>query len=517
MKNWHALFELLSFPIAIIFIGTMMIGTGNLLTNPIFHIAQWVNNETVSRIAELILRTGQFIVVNFPLLFLIRLVSRKNASATTVISGFFGYVIFLFTTLFFTSTTLNSTAYSSILGMGITKSTIGTLSNGAHYPLQAGVFGCVIVSIITLVSFQRSRNRNAYGIFSFLSKEMICTIRTIFYCLLAGIGFAYGWPYVLAGLERIIRFISVDTTNPVNLSLFGILDRVLSACNLSALIRQPFWYASQGGSWVDFGGNSIVGDVNIWTQQFAANAMNGIVGRFITPYYVLNLFAIPGMIWGMYSMETSPIEKRKIRMLCIIGTIVSMMTGNLLAIEFTLLFLCPLLYVFHLAFTGILFGLLQGLHVYLGYNTMDTTTITAMPGTLPELLTYLRIPSLQKNIMIIVLIGILFMILYFVTTRVYFKFLAIDWFKTDARDRIVTKTLKALGGVENVKMTQSSISSLTVALYNPEKIDINRLKRIGAYRIFESKAGYTICFGAGSTMIRTGIEEVRRDNIRDVQ
>lgn len=182
-----------------------------------------------------------------------------------------------------------------------------------------------------------------------------------------------------------------------------------------------------------------------------------------------------------------------------------------------LLLLCPLLFAIHLAYTGILFGLLQALHIYLGFNSSGTTTIAAMPGTLPEFLSYVSNSSLQKTLLWIVLIGVITGAVYYLTTRFYFKYLAIDLFKTGDKDRAVEGTIQALGGIENIRMSESSVSVVTVSVYDPGKVDIQQLRRLGSYRVYETKFGYNLCFGSASTMIRDGIEKERRDKIRDTE
>lgn len=516
MRNWHSFFEILKFPLEVIFFAVIIAGIGNLLTSPAVGIVNLITSDYILLAAEIMQRAGQFMIVNFPLLFLIRLSARRGGSATTLVSAVAGYGAFLVATMFFANPSLPATAFSSILGISISKSNLAYLSGSTHYPLQTGVIGALIVAFITVWSFNRSRNRNEYGFFSFISKECSVTIRTVFFSILAGAGVAYVWPYIFMGIQKIVSFITVDTTNPVNLTLFGICDRLFSTLGLSTLIRQPFWYSANGGSWVNMAGASISGDVTIWTSQVAANAISGYSGRFFTPYYVLNIFAVPGMIWALYSLNTDAMERRKKRTLCILATIVSLVSGTLLPLELMLLILCPLLFMFHLLYTGILFGVLQTLHAYLGYYSNDTLTIMAMPGTLPEMLSYIQQPALTRALKIVAIAGVISMIVYFFVTRIYFRRMALDLLDTGAKERLVKGTIKAVGGVENIKMIQSSASAMTISLYDPGKLSMERLRLLGSYRVYETRAGYTICFGAASTMIRIGINDAMRESIRSI-
>lgn len=516
MRNWHSLYEILYFPICVMLAAQVLLGLGNLLTNEVFESFIQIDNEFITLLAQTGMRLGTFLLVNFPLLFLIRLVARKNGSATTIISAFSGYVVFQIVTMYFATSSMPTTAYSSILGISFTAASTALMSGGVHYPLQTGLTATAIVSIITLRSYSRSRIRSEYGFFSFISKDTFCVIRTMFFSTIFGIIIAYIWPYIIEALQAAITYIASDTTNPANLAVFGIMERMLSVLNLGTIIRSPFWYGTSGGSWISMAGTNIAGDVNIWTAQLAAGSISGMTGRFITPYYVLNMFAIPGLLWGMYSMQTDRLERRRTRMLYILVTAMSLLSGTLLPVELMLFFLCPLLFLFHIGYTGVLFGVFQSMHTYLGFNYSGTSTITAMPGTLLEYLSYIGNSSLTDTLIKILIVGGISFLIYFFFTRLYFRRLALDVFHTGGKDRLVMGTVEALGGIENVKLIHSSADRVVVSLYDPTKLNVNKLRELGSIRITETRAGYSIAYGAASTMVRIGIIEYMRDSIRSV-
>lgn len=516
MRNWHSLYEILTFPIGILFFAFALLGIGNILTNSAFSAFFTIHSDLVMVLAEAMMRIGSFLIVNFPLMFLIRLVTRKAGSATSVLSAISGYVTYLVMTMYFSSgnTSMPSTAFSSVLGLSFSTSSSASVTTGTHYPLQTGILGMVMVSLITLSVYGSTRRHNEYGFFSFISKDVWCVIRTVFFSALAGIGAAMIWPYVMRTISAAINFISADTTNPVNLVIYGVLDRLLGVFNLSALVRQPFWYSSSGGSWINLVGSNVAGDVNIWTAQLAAGSLNGLSGRFITPFYVLNMFAMPGLMWGIYSVQTDLIERRRTRVFYILVTLLSIFSGSMLPLELMLLTLSPLLFLFHISYTGILYGVFQAMHVYLGYNATGSSTMTALPGTLLEFLSYLRINSLQHTLLMVAAVGVISFFVYFLATRLYFRHLALDLFNTGGKERLTKGTIDAVGGIENVKMIHSSASRLVISLYDPNKISVNKLKQLGSIRVYETKAGFAICYGAASTIVRMGISQYMHEKIR---
>ena len=514
MRNWHSLYEILLFPISVIYFATFMLGLGNLITNEAFSAFISIDNEMVLLIANCLMRTGTFLITHFPFLFLIRLVARKAGSATTMISAVSGYISYLVVTMYFCRQDLPSTAYSSILGLSMTTASSATMRGGVHYPLQTGIIATAIVALITLGSYNSSRSRSEYSFFSFITRDTWCVIRTVVLCSIAGFAVTLGWPHVLKAISTALEYIARDTTNPVNLMLYGILERILGIFNLGTLIRSPFWYSASGGSWISIAGANIAGDVNIWTSQLESSALSGMSGRFITPYYVMNLFAVPGLLWGMHSLQTDALERRRKRMFYVIVTLMSLFSGSLLPLELTLFLLCPLLFFFHIGFMGILYGVFQSMHVYLGYFYHGTSTMTAMPGTLLEFLSYIQNNGMHNSLFLVAEAGAVSFVIYFLMTRFYFKYLALDLFHTGLRDEVIKGTIDAVGGVENIKLIHSGTERLVLSLYDNTRLNVAKLLELGAIRVTETKAGYAIGYGSRSTMIRIGITKYMRDNIR---
>ncbi len=519
MRNWHSFYEILRFPISLLYIALLLLGLGNALSNPAFSTLYSVENSGTLALAEVLTRTGSFLLTNFPLFCLIRLVTRKAGSATSITSAIAGYIAYLAVLMCFTVQSvpsINTTAFSSILGLSTSNANVVGSGGGVRYPLQTGQVATLIISIITLGCFRRSRRHSEYAFLGFISKDALCVVQTIFWCALAGFVVAIIWPAVLQGLNSQITFIAADTTNPVNLMFYGILDRIMNLLGLSTLIRSPFWYGASGGSWISVAGVNVAGDVNIWTAQLSASALTGSAGRFITPYYVLNLFAMPGLLWGAYSIQTDAFERRRTRGFYILATLLSLFSGSLLPLELTLLFLCPLLYVLHLCYTGVLYGILHVLKIYLGFNYTGTNTIAVLPGTLLEYLTYLNNPSLRRTLLGILAVGAVTFLVYYLTTRLYFYHLAVDVFHTGQKNELIQHTIEAVGGVENIKNMEASPFRLVISLYDPAKLNARQITDLGSLRVYETKAGYAITFGAASTMIRQGILNEMRSQIRSV-
>lgn len=516
MRYWYSLYELLKVPLAALFAGMVMMGIGRLLTNSAFSSLYVVTLPFLKGLGTVLLRTGMFIVTNFPVLLMVRMVTRKNGSGTSVTASLAGYAAFLAATMAVDNSSLPAEAFSSVLGLSMTRSVTYTSQSVTVYPLQTGMIAAVITALITLLSIRLSALKKENGFFSFIPSSVWILLTTMILSMAAGTLTAFIWPYFYAAVSWMISFISADTANPINLALYGICDRLLSVLNLNSLIRTPFWYAASGGSWVSLSGSSVAGDVNIWTAQAASGAIAGMSGRFITPYYILNIFAIPSMLLAVYTMQTDRTEKKRTFVLFAAAGLFSMLTGILLPMEICMLLFCPFLFFAHVGITGLLYAVLQSMQLYLGYYSTSQTTLTALPGTLMEAVTYAVQPDMQQVILKLCIVGAITAVLYFVMTRCYFRYLAVDLFRTGQQETVLKKTVTALGGVQNISSVASSYSSVSVTLYDPSLLDRNALFRTGALSVKESGTGCRICFGAASTMIRIGIRQEIRDNIRGI-
>ena len=516
MRNYRSLYEMLLFPISVLYFATFLLGLGNIITNETFSYIISIDNDFVELAADCMSRIGSFLIVQFPLIFLFRLSARKAGSATTMISALSGYVAYLVVTMYFGNPDLPASAYSSILGLSITTAGSATVRSGVHYPLQTGIVATAVVAVITLTSYNRSRTRSEYSFFSFISRDTWCVIRTVVLSSIAAVAVTMLWPYAVNAITKAIDYISSDTTNPMNLILYGVLERILSVLNLGTMIRQPFWYGANGGTWISMAGANIAGDVNIWTAQYEAASLSGMSGRFITPYYVINLFAVPGLLLAFQTLQTDRLERRRMRLFYIVVAIISIFSGSLLPLEIMLLLLCPLLYLFHILYMGLLFGVFHAMHIYLGYSYHGTSTLTAMPGTLLEYLSYFQNSAMRNTLLQIAVVGLISFVVYFLMTRFYFMNLALDLFHTGYKDEVIQGTINAIGGIENIKNIHSGTERLIISLYDADKLNVQKLRNLGAVRVMDTKAGYAIGYGSRSTMIRIGITNTLKQSVRSI-
>ena len=496
MKKWNTLFDSVQEPLIALAIAIIFRGISSLILS--INLARiYTFPSLVYLIAELLRYFGDFLIINFPLLVMIRALSKRYEGSFPAFAGFVAYIFFHVVTMYTTVTTMPNIVYSNILGIS------GDLN---RLPIQTGVIAAVVVWAITRFSYRHSRNRLGYGLLSFIDKDSYCLILSVIGSGIAAFGIAFIWPYFIGGLYSIFRFIAYDITNPFNLFIYGVLEKILTLFNSSALIRESFWFGELGGSWLNVNGTNFIGDVSIWTAQATQGIFNTGAGRFITPHYVINIFAIPAIVGGVYSMVTDKLERRKYTIFLVAMIALSIVIDTTLPIEIFLFVMCPLAYFGHVFIVGGLFALFQGIGVHIGYSYNGKVS-SGTPGSIFDLLFNMRNTDIQGDILIVLLVGVVIAVLYVFAIRYYYKYLAIDIMQTGKTKRIADSFIDSVGGTKNIKMLNSTPTKVIVQIENKTLIDFNKLQRNGAYKIVESRAGYSIYFGSSSTMIKKEVSK----------
>lgn len=504
MKRIQNFYESFRTPIRVAYFGFVLIAVGFLIQNKNVNLFYTFKSSIILFIGELFLKVGEFIVMNLPLIFMLNAVCKKANNASPVVMALVGYFTFLVTTMLFSTQTLGSQAYAT--GFGINS--VFNLSTGTRVPLETGMIGSLLVAFATRGSFVFSRHRGDYSITNFFSKDIAGIIYNVVLCFGIGIVIAYGYPIIYTYLQKAITFISNDLADPFRIGLYSVLDRILSILGIDNVIRYPFWFTSVGGSVQNtVTGQSILGDVNIWTYV-KDNATSYVgAGRFITPYYVINMFIIPGFYLGTLFSITDK-KDRTALILTFLGAIgLSVVAGNPLPVELLMLFTSPILLVLYLVLIGLVSYVFITRGVYLGFETLSTNTTVAMPGSFPDFIVNARNVNLSSTLWQIVIIGLIALVVMFIFTIIYYRFLAFDFANTGKGDEIVKNTIESVGGKENIISAQSSLFKINIYLRNPEAISIEKVQEVGPKRVSETRDGISFEFGTSSYAIAKKINK----------
>ena len=511
MRRWNSFSELIYFPLEVLYIASIILGMTGILFNPNFQIFFSINHPLILSVIDMLRYLSSFFIQNFPLIFLLRAVHRRNEDGMVIIAGLLAYLAFHVGIMFFAPTNLVPEAYSPVLGLRATASVLATRDIGILTPFHTGMIGALIVLGITRAVAKQLKTRSPYSIFSFVDKNVSIIMGSVFYALFAGIGIAYVWPYLVGFIQSIFSFIARDLNNPINLFIYGGLDRILSIFNFSDWMHQLFWFTSMGGNWVDPLGAAFNGDISMWTAQLVQNISGFTSGKLITPYYILNIFAIPAFILAAYQTYTDRLVRGRLLGFIIASILFSILFGTLLPIEIFLLFTAPLLFLFHLIFTALLFAVLPTFDIIIGYRFTGAVSV-ATPGSIVDLLVLIRNPFYQRALIMLLFIGLMTFLLYYAVTSYYYHKGAISIVNPNEKERVITELLDSLGQVTNIKLINSSIGKIIVQVYEREKVDFSKIHH-RATKIVETRAGYAISYGASSYMLYEIISDLKQKSI----
>jgi PTS system N-acetylglucosamine-specific IIC component len=175
-------------------------------------------------------------------------------------------------------------------------------------------------------------------------------------CGLAGVGlalaFGLAWPVLERGMDALSA--GVLGLGPVGLFLYGALNRLLIVTGLHHILNNLAWFLI--GEY-----QGVTGDLN----RFAAG--DPTAGPFMAGFFPVMMFGLPAACLAMYHSAHPERRKAVGGMLLSVG-LTSFLTGVTEPIEFSFMFLAPVLYAVHAVLTGISMALMDALGVKLGFG-----------------------------------------------------------------------------------------------------------------------------------------------------
>ena len=170
--------------------------------------------------------------------------------------------------------------------------------------------------------------------------------------VLVALAFGWGWPWLATGIDAISHV--VTSAGGFGLFLYGFLNRLLIVTGLHHILNNLVWFLLG-----DFHG--VTGDL----KRFFAGDPNA--GDFMSGFFPVMMFGLPGACLAMYRSVSVARRQQVAGLLLSIG-LTSFLTGVTEPIEFTFMFLAPLLYLVHAVLTGLSMVLMHGLGVHLGFS-----------------------------------------------------------------------------------------------------------------------------------------------------
>jgi glucose PTS system EIICBA or EIICB component len=487
----------LMLPVALLPAAGILLALGAALLNPaLIEIAPFLENNTVEMIASVMQNAGNIIFGNLPLLFAVGVaIGLAGGEGTAGLAAIIGYLVMnvtMGTVLGITAEDVNGLNFASILGIPT---------------LQTGVFGGIIVGILAAAMYNKFFEIELPSYLGFFAGKRFVPIITAASALVLGILMIFIWPPIQNGLNAFSQNM-VHANLTISAFIFGVIERSLIPFGLHHIFYSPFWY--EFGEYATKAGEVVRGDQRIFMAQITENVQNLTAGTFMTGKFPFMMFGLPAAALAIYH-EAKPEKKVLVGGLMASAALTSFLTGITEPIEFSFLFVAPVLFGIHAIFAGFSFMIMHLLDVKIG--------MTFSGGLIDYILFGLINP--QTNAWIVIPVGLVFAVVY------YFGFrFAIRKFnlKTPGRELeeeenqaptgkagsgdLASNILDAMGGKGNIAHLDACITRLRVSVNDIKEVDKAQLKRLGAAGVLEVGNNIQAIFGPRSETIKGQMKDI---------
>ncbi len=356
-------------PISILPVAGLLLGIGasfsNMATVQQYGLEAIMGNGTILNHMFIIMSSvGGAIFANLPLIFAmaVALGMAKEEKAVAVLSATISFIIMHTTInklLMFSGQILPDGALAPTVIQGTIGTTLGITT------LEMGIFGGIIVGLGVGYLHNKFYKIELPVVFSFFGGvRFVPIICTLAYILVGAACFAV-WPpiqkMILASGALVVK------TGYYGTFIFGFMERALIPFGLHHVFYMPFWQSGLGGA-LNVDGTMYYGAQNIFFAQLASHNTEHFAieaARFMTGKYAIMMAGLMGAALAMY--KTANTNKRKlVGGLLFSAALTSFITGITEPIEFTFLFVAPILYVVHCVFAGFSFVLAHLFNITIG-------------------------------------------------------------------------------------------------------------------------------------------------------
>lgn len=489
----------LMLPVALLPAAGLLLGIGNMLVNPDFlNLVPALDNATVNAVATVMMNAGDIVFTNLALLFAVGVaVGLAGGDGVAGLAAIIGYLVMNVTmgTVIGVTPSMIGTdpAYASVLGIP----TLGT-----------GVFGGIIVGVLAASMYKRFFKIELPSYLGFFAGKRFVPIMTAATSLLLGLAMVVIWPPIQGGLNAVSHFM-LEQNRTLSAFIFGVIERGLIPFGLHHIFYSPFWF--EFGEYVNNAGQIVRGDQKIFMAQLR-DGVGFTAGTFMTGKFPFMMFGLPAAALAIYH-ESKPQHKKYVAGIMGSAALTSFLTGITEPLEFSFLFVAPLLFVVHCVFAGLSFMTMHLLDVKIGMTfsggLIDFLIFGVIPGRTP-----------WWNVIIV---GLILAVIYYFGFRFVIRKFNL---KTPGReddsaqqdggeqrgqttqDELPHNILAALGGQDNIVHLDACITRLRVEVKEKADVDKNRLKALGASGVLEVGNNIQAIFGTRSDTIKTQIGDI---------
>ncbi|MYS07709.1 PTS transporter subunit EIIC [Streptomyces sp. SID6041] len=336
------------------------------------------------KVASVFATAGGAVFDNLPLLFCIGVAIgfAKKADGSTALAALVGFLV-----------------YSNVLkAFPITEAVVNTTANkgvdvAATYN-NPGVLGGILMGLLSAVLWQRFHRTQLVDWLGFFNGRRLVPIIMAFVGTAVGVVFGLVWEPIGEGISSFGEWMT--GLGAGGAGLFGLINRALIPVGMHQFVNTVSWF--QIGDFTNAAGEVVHGDLN---RFFAGDPSAGI---FMSGFFPIMMFGLPAAAIAI-AHAARPERRKAVMGMMVSLALTSFVTGITEPIEFTFMFIAPILYAIHAVLTAVSMAVTWALGVHAGF--------TFSAGGIDYLLNW----NLATKPWLIIPIGLVFAAIYYVVFR----------------------------------------------------------------------------------------------------
>ena len=465
-------------------------------------IGYWIDPDTwgaSNALAALLLKSGAAIIDHMSVLFAIGVAygMSKDKDGAAALTGFVGFLV--------VTTLCSPAAVAMIQKMPLDQvpAAFGKIENQ---------FVGIMVGIISAEVYNRFSHVELPKALSFFSGRRLVPILVSFLMILVAFVLMYVWPVIFNGLVSFGEHI--QKLGSAGAGIYAFFNRLLIPVGLHHALNSVFWFDVAGINDIP---NFLGGAQSIESGK----GIVGITGRYQAGFFPIMMFGLPGAALAIYHCAR-PENRAKVAGIMIAAAFASFFTGITEPLEFSFMFVAPVLYVLHAALTGISVFIAASMHWISGFGFSAGLVDMALQSRNP----------LATQWYMLILQGLAFFVIYYVvfsfTIRKFNlmtpgRELSVAGDESDGYDTnvdhsannesetesLARRYISSVGGSDNLTGIDACITRLRLSVKDSAEVNDAVAKRLGASGVIRlNKQSVQIIVGTRAETIASAMKAV---------
>lgn len=465
-------------------------------------IGYWLDPDSWgagNALAALLIKSGGAIIEHMPALFAVGIAygMSKDKDGAAALSGFVGFLVV---------TTLCSPAAVAM----IQKLPVDQVP--AAFNKIDNQFVGILVGILSAEVYNRFSHVELPKALSFFSGRRLVPILVSFLMILVSFILMYIWPVIFNALVTFGEHI--QKMGSTGAGVYAFFNRLLIPVGLHHALNSVFWF--------DVAGINDIPNFLGGAQSIAnGKGIVGVTGQYQAGFFPIMMFGLPGAALAIYQCAR-PENRAKVGGIMLAAAFAAFFTGITEPLEFSFMFVAPVLYVIHAALTGI--------SVFISAN-MQWISGFGFSAGLVDMALQSRNPLAHQWYMLIPQ-GIVFFVIYYLVFRFTIKKfnlltpgreLAVTGDESDGYDvnveqggqgeteteSLARRYIGAVGGSDNLTHIDACITRLRLNVKDSAVLNEALAKRLGASGVIRlNKQSVQIIVGTQAESIASAMKTV---------